>query len=664
MKKRTILLNLALLIGVCFLVSSARGALYGGGGTAELPYLIYTPEEMNDIGNNAGDWDKHFKLMADIDLSGYTGTAFNLIGTDSTAFTGVFDGNDHTISNFTYECEHLDYIGLFRKVSGQIKDLGLISPYVRIQVPFNDNDGFVQFTGAMVGQMSGTMSGCYVKNGQVSGGQMVGGLVGFMTGGTISWCRVEGGTVSGIHTGGLIGAATNPVTNSYSTADVSAPWGGGGGLIGATWGWVTVSGCFATGNVNGSQRLGGLIGHTQQTTIIDCYAAGDLSGGNSLGGLLGLDMGETSISRCYSTGVVPALEGYNGGLVGYENIWGVPVVQDSFWDVNTCGLDTSFGGIALTTEQMYMQSSFTNWDFDNVWYIREGEHYPLLQWQMLAADIDGSGCVNFIDYAILISQWSPLPLGVPSADIAPPGGDGIVDINDLDLLTESWLLGCLEEPTPEPIAHWQFDEGDGDIAYDSAGSNHGSLQGDPNWVSGQIGGGLDFDGDGDYVQIPDADSLTPSYELTISFWFYNRGGQTAGIYKTASCPSENNSPGNSRAYYLQVGEGVGLRIFSSENNYDSLSSIGGVSLNGWHHIAATFDTGQAAIYIDGQPDNSGTLSVSSIANDAQPLIIGGFWNYCGTDSFVSRLNGKMDDVRIYDRALTAGQILDLYQAGL
>ena len=59
---------------------------------------------------------------------------------------------------------------------------------------------------------------------------------------------------------------------------------------------------------------------------------------------------------------------------------------------------------------------------------------------MASADIDGNGCVNFIDYAILTSQWHPLPLGVPSADIAPPGGDGIVDINDLDWLTESWLI--------------------------------------------------------------------------------------------------------------------------------------------------------------------------------------------------------------------------------
>ena len=69
------------------------------------------------------------------------------------------------------------------------------------------------------------------------------------------------------------------------------------------------------------------------------------------------------------------------------------------------------------------------------------------------------------------------------------------------------------------------------------------------------------------------------------------------------------------------------------------------------------------MYIDGQLDNSDTLSVSSIWNDAQPLIIGGQWEYCGEDSFLSNLNGKADDVRIYDQALTTEEIELLYQTG-
>jgi hypothetical protein len=77
---------------------------YGGGtGEPNDPYLIYTSAQMNAIGAIPNDWDRHFRLMADIDLSAYTGTRFNIIGLDiDHCFTGVFDGNGHTISNFTY----------------------------------------------------------------------------------------------------------------------------------------------------------------------------------------------------------------------------------------------------------------------------------------------------------------------------------------------------------------------------------------------------------------------------------------------------------------------------------------------------------------------------------------------------------------------------------
>jgi len=83
-------------------LASLVHAKYGGGtGTPEAPYLIYTPEQMNAIGADPNDWDKHFKLMAGIELSAYTGESFNIIGNSTTKFTGVFDGDGHTISNFT-----------------------------------------------------------------------------------------------------------------------------------------------------------------------------------------------------------------------------------------------------------------------------------------------------------------------------------------------------------------------------------------------------------------------------------------------------------------------------------------------------------------------------------------------------------------------------------
>jgi hypothetical protein len=105
-------------------------------------------------------------------------------------------------------------------------------------------------------------------------------------------------------------------------------------------------------------------------------------------------------------------------------------------------------------------------------------------------------------------------------------------------------------------------------------------------------------------------------------------------------------------------------VFSSTEVSDSIFSNSAPSLNAWHHIVGTFDAGNAAIYIDGQLDNSATLSVSSIMNDVQPLILGGIWDYCGTDEFYNTFTGKLDDVRIYDRALSASEVEVIYDSGL
>ncbi|MHC4324394.1 MAG: right-handed parallel beta-helix repeat-containing protein, partial [Planctomycetota bacterium] len=67
-------------------------AKYGGGtGEPNDPYLIYTAGQMNTIGAEPNDWEKHFKLMADIDLKDFGDSSFNLIGSESHPFMGVFD---------------------------------------------------------------------------------------------------------------------------------------------------------------------------------------------------------------------------------------------------------------------------------------------------------------------------------------------------------------------------------------------------------------------------------------------------------------------------------------------------------------------------------------------------------------------------------------------
>ncbi|MHC4109643.1 MAG: hypothetical protein ACYSUY_01120 [Planctomycetota bacterium] len=85
---------------LCFYTLPAQAKYGGGSGTAGDPYLIYTSEQMNAVGTNPDDWRKQFKLMADIDFGGSTQTKFNFIGYSGKPFSGVFDGNRHSIYDF------------------------------------------------------------------------------------------------------------------------------------------------------------------------------------------------------------------------------------------------------------------------------------------------------------------------------------------------------------------------------------------------------------------------------------------------------------------------------------------------------------------------------------------------------------------------------------
>ncbi len=210
------------------------------------------------------------------------------------------------------------------------------------------------------------------------------------------------------------------------------------------------------------------------------------------------------------------------------------------------------------------------------------------------------------------------------------------------------------------ISYWQFNGS----AVDSVGSNHGTVYGDAHFVSGIASQSLDCDGDSDYVRIPDDDSLTPRDEITIAYWIYYRGGQRAGIYKTAWCPGESASPGNSRSYHLAVENGndkVRAILYQNAGTYDYFDSNSIVPFNEWHHVAMTFNRGQGKIYLDGIENGAKTLSITSLMNDVHPLYIGGFWDYCGTDNWINGLNGLIDNLCIYNKALSAEEIQELYR---
>ncbi|HNS21324.1 MAG TPA: GLUG motif-containing protein [Sedimentisphaerales bacterium] len=255
---------------------------YGGGaGEPNDPYQIYTAEQMNMIGAIPNDWDKSFKLMADVDLSLFDGkegrTAFNIIGTSSAyAFTGVFDGNGHIISHLTIVGNN--DLGLFGCLGSgsEVRDIGIV-------------DVNVTGSGSRIGGLAGTarsVTRCY-STGTIRGYNYVGGLVG--SSGTITQCYSAGIVSGSQYVGGLAGENPGRISTSYSNATVSGNYAGG--LVGQNSGNLT--NCYSTGSVTGNS-IGGLVGESFHTfgTVSHCVWDMDTSGLSASFGGVGLTTGE------------------------------------------------------------------------------------------------------------------------------------------------------------------------------------------------------------------------------------------------------------------------------------------------------------------------------------------------------------------------------------
>jgi len=509
MKKLSFALLWAMLVvfwGVVPIESALGGTYSGGTGTETDPYLISTAEDMQAIGANPGDWGKHFLLTADVDLSAYTGTQFNIIGyygaSNNDPFTGVFDGNGHTISNFTYTISDNYEIGIFGYVKGAnalVKDLHLSNPTVNTEYDYGS-----AAVGSLVGRLDkGRITGCSVTGGRISRGPAVqygvptGGLAGCNYGGRISNCHAATSVAGWGFSGGLVGyLSSGIISHCYAAGSVAGKNDCSGGLAGRNY-QGTISNCYATGSVVTTAPIvglsGGLVGINDYGTISNCYATGSVTGIYSAAGLVAYnDCG--TISNCYATGSVTKAYFYTGGLVAKNDSGGI--VNTSFWDMETTDRSTSAGGVGKTTVEMQTMSTFTDagWDFlaetangiEDIWRLcQDGTDYPKLAWQMimlgdfvcgdgvrfndldifmkqwllekLSADVSparGDGMVDFADWAVFANtlqntvdlndvavfagQW--LRLGAYCADIAPsPGGDGVVDTLDFAVLAEHWL---------------------------------------------------------------------------------------------------------------------------------------------------------------------------------------------------------------------------------
>ncbi len=113
---------------------------------------------------------------------------------------------------------------------------------------------------------------------------------------------------------------------------------------------------------------------------------------------------------------------------------------ENFWDVQTSGQPASACGTGLHTEAMQSMVSYNDWDFEAVWRICEGTNYPRLLWEpRLPGDFVCPDGVGIEDLMVLADAWLLAAADLPG-DIAPDGGDGVVNLLDFAVLAENWLM--------------------------------------------------------------------------------------------------------------------------------------------------------------------------------------------------------------------------------
>jgi len=201
------------------------------------------------------------------------------------------------------------------------------------------------------------------------------------------------------------------------------------------------------------------------------------------------------------------------------------------------------------------------------------------------------------------------------------------------------------------VAYWPMNEGGGQAIYDSSGNrNQGTFYNDTAWKPGKFGSCLSFDGNGDYVQVSNPGSI--SY-LTISVWIY-------GITWSNSYPRIVD-----RVYNGQFS----FYVWASEQKLSwALSTVGGsvdrardttvpISLHTWQHCVLTYDGVSAKVYLNGMLKETVSTGLSGpLSSSSSNVRIAERVDAGGTRAF----NGFIDNVMIFNRALTAGEIQQLY----
>lgn len=207
------------------------------------------------------------------------------------------------------------------------------------------------------------------------------------------------------------------------------------------------------------------------------------------------------------------------------------------------------------------------------------------------------------------------------------------------------------------VSYWSFDQGQGTIAYDSVGDNDGAIDG-ATWTTGQLGGALDFDGSNDYVSIPHDPALNITGDITIAAWIsFARAGVYEGIVTKCVGSGSRNVPYDFRTHDLSEPQLAFVRADAS--GHERVYSKAYIPTGQWHHVLVRVENNVPDFYVDGIITGKyvDTVFTKTPTGNTEPVLIG------RRDDGLY-FGGIIDDVIIFNKALSAEEIQQLYLNGV
>jgi len=218
------------------------------------------------------------------------------------------------------------------------------------------------------------------------------------------------------------------------------------------------------------------------------------------------------------------------------------------------------------------------------------------------------------------------------------------------------------------VGLWSFNGPDisGNTAYDRAGSNNGTISG-ASVTPGKVGQGMSFDGSDDFITIPEFSSAEGS-AITVSAWMKldDYAGSTGELivskfrsgfvqWYLRRDSTVNNNGIAELGFTVKNGSGTEVSatsdtVFPSDNN--------------WHHVVGVYDGSNVYVYGDGiSLDSTPPALTGQIYDYSNSICIGSEWSGSVCNPGGEIFDGTLDEVRIYSRALSAGEVQQLYNMG-